>query len=73
MESAWRKAHWEEYKKFAGLWIAYDPEGDILASDKNIIELTTLMKSTLDNEIGKRITYHFVHPSYVIENYPARF
>ncbi len=68
MESTWRKAHWEELKKLAGFWIAYDPEGEILGNAKNLSELLTKF-----DESHIKPTYYFVHPAHVQENYPARF
>jgi Aspartyl protease len=68
MKNEWRKKHWQELKKLAGNWIAYEPDGEIIGHDKSIINLTEKLKEHITPH-----TFYFVHPAHVYEDYPARF
>jgi hypothetical protein len=68
MKNEWRKQHWQELKKLAGNWIAYEPDGDIIGYDKNLLLLQAKLK-----EYNKTYVFYFVHPAHVYEEYSARF
>jgi Aspartyl protease len=68
MKNEWRKQHWQELKKLAGNWIAYEKDGEIIDHDKSIVKLTERLKEYIQPH-----TFYFVHPAHVYEEYPARF
>lgn len=70
MTSSWKNAHWQELKKLAGCWIAYEQEGEIIASEKKLSDLILKIEAL---ELDFRPTYYFVHPAHVSEVMPARF
>jgi hypothetical protein len=68
MKNEWRKQHWQELKKLAGNWIAYEPDGEIIDYDKKLL----LLQEKLRN-YNKTYVFYFVHPAHVYEASPARF
>jgi hypothetical protein len=69
MKKEWRKKHWNELKKLAGNWIAYDPNGDILFADKDI----DIVFNKIRTMPVTQYVLHYIHPNDVEEYRPARF